>query len=90
MVRSFHEVQGDVGANLRRLRKERTVSQEQLAVSSEVDRTYVSQIERGIGNPSLLVLQKVAAALDVDVEELLRSSLSAVNAYGAPGSDPRP
>jgi len=49
------------------------VSQEQLAFDAEIDRTYVSQIERSVINPSLLVLHKVAVALGVSVVDLLRS-----------------
>jgi transcriptional regulator with XRE-family HTH domain len=36
-----------------------------------VDRTYVSQIERAVGNPSLLVLCKLGAILEADVLDLL-------------------
>ncbi|WP_422185856.1 helix-turn-helix domain-containing protein [Aquabacterium commune] len=39
-----------------------------------MDRTYVSQIERAVGNPSLLVLCKLAAILEVDAVELLSST----------------
>ncbi|MDO4683651.1 MAG: helix-turn-helix transcriptional regulator [Lautropia sp.] len=37
-----------------------------------MDRTYVSQIERGIGNPSLLVLCKLGTILEVDALDLLQ------------------
>ena len=42
------------------------MSQEELAFNAEIDRTYISQLERGIANPSLLILSRVANALDVD------------------------
>lgn len=47
------------------------LSQEALSLNADVDRTYVSQIERGIKNPSLLVLSSLADALEKDVSELL-------------------
>lgn len=47
------------------------LSQERLALDADVDRTYVSQIERGIGNPSLLVLCKLGLVLNTDVGDLL-------------------
>lgn len=47
------------------------LSQEALALSAELDRTYISQIERGAGNPSLLVLCKLAAILETDVLDLV-------------------
>lgn len=53
------------------LRGKRGLSQESLALSADVDRTYVSQIERAVGNPSLLVLCKLGAILETDVLDLL-------------------
>lgn len=52
-------------------RGRRGLSQEALALSADVDRTYVSQIERAVGNPSLLVLCKLGAILETDVLDLL-------------------
>jgi transcriptional regulator with XRE-family HTH domain len=51
--------------NVRRERVARGISQEQLALSADVDRTYVSQIEREIANPSMKTLCQIAAALQV-------------------------
>ena len=65
-----------LAANVRRVRRARKVSQEQLAFDAEIDRTYVSQIERSVINPSLLVLHKVAIALGVTVIELLTDDQS--------------
>ena len=58
--------------NLRRLRSERGISQERLAADSEVDRAYVSEIERRRGNPTVDLLDKLAAALDVPIAEFFR------------------
>ncbi|HGY5675454.1 TPA: helix-turn-helix transcriptional regulator [Serratia marcescens] len=52
-------------------RGKRGLSQEALALSADVDRTYVSQIERAVGNPSLLVLCKLGTILETDVLDLL-------------------
>lgn len=57
--------------NLREYRKAAGFSQEGLALDAGVDRTYVSQIERGVCNPSLLVLHKLATVLRVSVVNLL-------------------
>jgi transcriptional regulator with XRE-family HTH domain len=57
-----------MGSNVRALRLAQNLSQEELAFRSELDRTYISQIERGIGNPSVLVLSKIANALGVEVQ----------------------
>ncbi|WBO58037.1 helix-turn-helix domain-containing protein [Acidocella sp. MX-AZ03] len=52
-----------MAVNIRRLRVERGVSQEAFAVDAGVDRTYMSRIERRLENPTLTVLEKIAAAL---------------------------
>lgn len=65
------DVRKRIGWNLRRLRKERGISQEDFATDSGFDRGYISGVERGVRNPSALVLERIAAAFDVDVSELL-------------------
>lgn len=52
-----------VAANVRRLRVERKLTQEQLAHDAEIDLTYLGGIERGRRNPSVDVLGRIAAAL---------------------------
>lgn len=74
MNRKFNTLQSTLGRNVRRLRRELNLSQEQLAFQAEIDRTYVSQIERGAINPSLLVLWKLSCALGLDVAVLLEQS----------------
>ena len=65
-------MQRDIAANLREARIQAGLSQEALALAADVDRTYVSQIERGIGNPSIAILVRLANKLSVDVSEVLR------------------
>jgi transcriptional regulator with XRE-family HTH domain len=65
------DVRKRVAQNLRRLRVTQGVSQENLAVDADIDRTHVSRIERAIENPTILVLDRLAGALGVDVSELL-------------------
>ena len=59
-----------VGTNVRRLRVERKLTQEQLAHDAEIDLTYLGGIERGRRNPSVDVLGRVAAALHCHPREL--------------------
>lgn len=61
-----------LGLNLRALRKARRLSQERFALEHDIDRTYISGIERGLRNPTVTVLYRLAYALDVDVRELLQ------------------
>jgi transcriptional regulator with XRE-family HTH domain len=61
-----------VARNIRRLRVVRGLSQEMLAVDAGIDRTYVSRLERGLQNPTVAVLEKLARALSSNIEELFR------------------
>jgi transcriptional regulator with XRE-family HTH domain len=60
-----------LGKNVRRLRKQKKLTQEQLAFEAEIDLTYVGGIERGKRNPSLLVMVRIAKALGVHPTKLL-------------------
>ncbi len=57
---------------MKRHRQKMGISQEEFADRAELDRTYVSQIERGVANPSLLKLYNIATALEVDLNTLLK------------------
>jgi transcriptional regulator with XRE-family HTH domain len=74
MDRQFSQLKQVLARNVRARRKELELSQEELAFEAEIDRTYVSQIERSTINPSLLVLYKVARALKTEVPVLLVES----------------
>ena len=60
-----------VGSNVRRLRHERGMTQEQLAFEARLDLTYIGGIERGRRNPSLLVMVRIAEALGADLGRLI-------------------
>jgi transcriptional regulator with XRE-family HTH domain len=59
-----------IARNIRRLRVARALSQEMLAVDAGIDRTYVSRLERGLDNPTVTVLEKLARAFSSNIEEL--------------------
>lgn len=63
-----------VGRNVRRLRQERKLSQEQLALSAGIDLTYVGGIELGKRNPSLLIIVKLASALETTPAKLIEDA----------------
>lgn len=67
------DVRKQVGVNVRRLREVRKLSQEELAFEAELHRTYISGVERGVRNPTVTVLAKIARALDVTPDQLLKS-----------------
>ena len=70
-----HPLQTILSQNVKARRKGIGLSQEALALEADVDRTYVSQIERAIGNPSLLTLARLAAVLRMEVPDLLKDEL---------------
>lgn len=57
--------------NLRRLRQEKNLSQEAFAHEAGIHRTYISDLERGARNPTITVVEKIAAYLGVMPGELL-------------------
>ncbi len=59
-------------ANLRWLRHEKGLSQEDLAYEADVNRTYMSKLEKGGSYPGLEIIGKLAAVLGVQPAELLR------------------
>lgn len=65
------DVRQRLAGNLRRLRTTRDLSQEAFADEVGIHRTYISDLERGKRNPTITVVDKIAAALDVPLSELL-------------------
>ena len=59
------------GQNLRKIRIEKNISQEELAFRSGLHRTYVSSVERGERNISLENIEKLAHALEIPMEDLI-------------------
>jgi transcriptional regulator with XRE-family HTH domain len=65
------DVRQRLAKNLRRLREAKGWSQEQFAFEANIHRTYVSDIERGARNPTITVVEKLAAPLGVTASDLL-------------------
>jgi transcriptional regulator with XRE-family HTH domain len=63
-----------IGRNLRRLREDRLLTQEELAEAAGVSRDQVSRIERDEVDPRFRTIRKLAGALDADPRELTRGS----------------
>ncbi len=66
------DIRRQVGQNVKRIRKERGWSQEELAFESGLHRTYISGIERGARNPTILILARLAKTLRVAVDDLVK------------------
>lgn len=65
-----------IGKNVARIRKEKKLSQEELAYRAEIDRTYIGYIENAKYNVTITKLQQIAEALDVSVSELINEYVS--------------
>lgn len=65
------DVRRRVGINVRKYRKALGLSQEDLGFACGRDRTYISGIERGVRNPTVLVVEEIALALKVPAFRLL-------------------
>jgi transcriptional regulator with XRE-family HTH domain len=63
-----------VGANVRKLRLSAGISQAELATRMGVDRAYVSGLEAGQRNPTVVTLWHLAKALDVKMRELFKEA----------------
>ncbi len=61
-----------LGRNVRTLREKKKLTQEGLGELAELHATYVSDIERGVRNPSALILLKLAKGLGIEASELFR------------------
>lgn len=66
------DVRERVGLNLQRLRREKGLSQEELADLASIHQTYLSGVERGKRNPTITVLQRIAGALGADIQDLVQ------------------
>ena len=65
------DIRKQVGGNLQRLRREKGWSQENLAFESGLHRTYISGIERGVRNPTVMIIEKLAETFGVAPAEIL-------------------
>lgn len=63
-----------LGWAIRNVRSAKGVSQEQLALQADVDRSYLGRIERGENNAAILTLEKVARALGISVAKLMQKA----------------
>ena len=73
MSSSLLIAQKNLAVNVRAARKAMSISQEELAFRAGIDRTYASQIERAVANPSLGIISALGDVLGQSPDELLRT-----------------
>ena len=62
----------ELGMRIKYLRTQKHWSQEDLALEANVNKNYISDLERGTRNPTVKVLEKIAQALSISLEELFK------------------
>lgn len=65
------DIRAIVGLNVLRIRRERALSQEELSHRSRLTRAYLSGLEAGRRNPTIVSLSRLAEALGVEVKDLV-------------------
>jgi len=71
--KQMNQLKANLSSNIKKLRQEKGLAQERLALEAGVDRTLVSKIERIIANPSLEIMYKLAHCLNVSFIDLLKN-----------------
>lgn len=66
------KAQEQLGMRIKYLRRKRKWSQEDLALNSNINRNYISDLENGRRNPSLEILERITVALGITLEELFK------------------
>ena len=61
-----------LGMRIRYLRKQQKMSQLDLSLEADVNKNYISDLEKGRRNPTILVLNKIAVALNIDLATLFK------------------
>ena len=79
----MNTIHTEIGNRIRQFRIKKGFSQEKLAELSDLNMSYIGQVERGEKNPSVDIVYSIASALDVDLSDLFKnlSSKSSDNSY---------
>lgn len=67
------DITAEIGNRIKFYRKDRNLSQEQLAEISELHPSYIGQLERGIKTPSIDTIYRITKGLDVSMSDFLKS-----------------
>jgi len=69
----MNDIKKHIAFTLKKIRKEKGLSQEKLALSADIDRTYIQSIERGNRNVSIEILDKLSIALNIHISEFFKN-----------------
>jgi len=65
------DIRSRLGKKIKKIRQQKKMSQETLAFDSNLHRTYISDVERGVRNVSIINIEKIAKALNVSLKQLM-------------------
>ncbi|MFA6754941.1 MAG: helix-turn-helix transcriptional regulator [Bacilli bacterium] len=83
MAKEDYSVNKQLGLRIYYLRKEINISQEELSFRADINKNYLSDLERGVRNPTLKVLNKIANGLKVTLSFLFQGiDEEVINKYG--------
>ena len=66
------KIEAQLGMRIKYLRKRKGLSQEDLALEADINKNYLSDLERGTRNPTLKILEKISIALGITISELTK------------------
>ena len=66
------EIRAKIGLRIKELRKAKGLSQEQLALKAEIDRTYMASVENGKRNVAIVNIEKIVTALGENFESFFK------------------
>ncbi|MCE1198336.1 MAG: helix-turn-helix domain-containing protein [Marinilabiliales bacterium] len=69
------DIRMKIGLRIKELRKAKGLSQEQLALKAEIDRTYMASVENGKRNVSIVNIEKILSALEISFAQFFNSSI---------------
>lgn len=84
----FERLLHQLGEEIKSLRLNAGLSQEALALAAEIDRTYISQLERGVANPSLMILYRISNVLKKELKIAFLESSFEKSSGGGGGNKP--
>jgi transcriptional regulator with XRE-family HTH domain len=77
----------DIGKKIRKERKNRGITLEQIAAETGLSKSYLSNLERGLTEPTVSTLKKISAQLQLSLLELVGNRINATNGLGYPAAD---
>ncbi len=77
------EIKEKIGQRIKELREITSMSQKDLAYSADLDRSYIASVENGSRNISIVNIEKIAIALNVNLKEFFNNEKFDVNSTGS-------